>query len=171
MPSSLVTVKGSDIEGDRTAANAMIEMFEAAKADGVTGWQISAGYRSYEYQQELFDEQVAEYRAEGFTQEKAVSATRNTVADPGASEHHTGLAFDITVPGVSFKGTEQSDWISEHCWEYGFILRYAEDKEDITGFVAEAWHFRYVGTEHSLIMRDENLCLEEYIEKYGPAAE
>ena len=54
----------------------MIEMFEAAKADGVTGWQISAGYRSYEYQQELFDEQVAEYRAEGFTQEKAVSATR-----------------------------------------------------------------------------------------------
>ena len=70
MPSSLVTVKGSDIEGDRTAANAMIEMFESAEADGVTGWQISAGYRSYDYQQQLFDEQVAEYRAEGFTQEK-----------------------------------------------------------------------------------------------------
>ena len=163
MPSSLVTVKGSDIEGDRTAANAMIEMFEAAKADGVTGWQISAGYRSYEYQQELFDEQVAEYRAEGFTQEKAVSATRNTVADPGASEHHTGLAFDITVAGTIFKGTEQQIWLHKHCWDYGFIIRYQEDKEDITGFLAECWHIRYVGLPHSTEMRDRNLCLEEYL--------
>ena len=163
MPSSLVTVKGSDIEGDRTAANAMIEMFEAAKADGVTGWQISAGYRSYEYQQELFDEQVAEYRAEGFTQEKAVSATRNTVADPGASEHHTGLAFDITVAGTTFKGTEQQIWLHKHCWDYGFIIRYQEDKEDITGFLAECWHIRYVGLPHSTEMRDRNLCLEEYL--------
>ena len=57
--------------------------------------------------------------------------------------------------------------MAEHCWEYGFILRYTEEKEAITGFIAEAWHFRYVGVEHSLIMRDENLCLEEYIEKYG----
>ena len=163
MPSSLVTVKGSDIQGDRTAANAMIEMFEAAKADGVTGWQISAGYRSYEYQQELFDEQVAEYRAEGFTQEKAVSATRNTVADPGSSEHHTGLAFDITVAGTIFKGTEQQIWLHEHCWDYGFIIRYQEDKEKITGFLAECWHIRYVGLPHSTEMRDRNLCLEEYL--------
>ena len=162
MPSSLVTVKGSDIEGDRTAANAMIEMFEAAKADGVTGWQISAGYRSYEYQQELFDEQVAEYRAEGFTQEKAVSATRNTVADPGASEHHTGLAFDITVPGVSFKGTEQSDWISEHCWEYGFILRYPRGKENVTGVTYEPWHYRYVGKDAAKAIMQAGGTLEEY---------
>ena len=152
MPSSLVTVKGSDIQGDRTAANAMIEMFEAAK-----------GYRSYEYQQELFDEQVAEYRAEGFTQEKAVSATRNTVADPGASEHHTGLAFDITVAGTIFKGTEQQIWLHKHCWDYGFIIRYQEDKEVITGFLAECWHIRYVGLPHSTEMRDRNLCLEEYL--------
>ena len=68
---------------------------------------------------------------------------------------------------MSFKGTKQSNWISQHCWEYGFILRYTEEKEAITGFSAESWHFRYVGEEHSLKMRDENLCLEEYIEKYG----
>ena len=134
-----------------------------AEADGVTGWQISAGYRSYDYQQQLFDEQVAEYRAEGFTQEKAVSATRNTVADPGASEHHTGLAFDITVAGTIFKGTEQQIWLHEHCWDYGFIVRYQEDKEKITGFLAECWHIRYVGLPHSTEMRDRNLCLEEYL--------
>ena len=163
LPSSLVTVKGSDIEGDRTAAAALVELFDAAKADGVTGWQISAGYRSYDYQQQLFDEQVAEYRAEGFTQDKAVSATRNTVADPGTSEHHTGLAFDITVAGTTFKGTEQQIWLHEHCWDYGFIVRYQEDKEKITGFLAECWHIRYVGLPHSTEMRDRNLCLEEYL--------
>ena len=103
------------------------------------------------------------YRAEGFTQEKAVSATRNTVADPGASEHHTGLAFDITVAGTIFKGTEQQIWLHKHCWDYGFIIRYQEDKEDITGFLAECWHIRYVGLPHSTEMRDRNLCLEEYL--------
>ena len=163
LPSSLVTVKGSDIEGDRTAVNAMIDMFKAAHADGVTNWQISAGYRSWNYQQKLFDKQVEEYRKEGFSQANAVSATRQTVADPGTSEHHTGLAFDITVPGTIFKGTAEQKWLHKHCWEYGFVIRYQEDKEDITGYLAECWHIRYVGLPHSMDMRDRNLCLEEYL--------
>ncbi len=163
LPSSLVTVKGSAIEGDRTAAQALIELFTAAQADGIGNWQISAGYRSYKYQQELFDKQVAEYQKEGFSREKAISATRNTVADPGTSEHHTGLAFDITVPGVTFSGTEQQKWLHKHCWDYGFIVRYQEGKEKLTGFIAESWHIRYVGLPHSTNMRDRNLCLEEYL--------
>ncbi len=167
----VVKIKANGIEGEQVAVDALMVMLQAAQAEGIDNWQVSAGWRSVGYQQQLLDDKIAEYKAEGFSSTNARSAALKTVAEPGTSEHHTGLAFDITVPGVSFKGTEQSDWISEHCWEYGFILRYAEDKEDITGFVAEAWHFRYVGTEHSLIMRDENLCLEEYIEKYGPAAE
>ena len=167
----VVKIKANGIEGEQVAVDALMVMLQAAQAEGIDNWQVSAGWRSVGYQQQLLDDKIAEYKAEGFSSANARSAALKTVAEPGTSEHHTGLAFDITVPGVSFKGTEQSDWISEHCWEYGFILRYAEDKEDITGFVAEAWHFRYVGTEHSLIMRDENLCLEEYIEKYGPAAE
>ena len=71
------------------------------------------------------------------------------MADPGSSEHHTGLAFDITVAGTIFKGTEQQIWLHEHCWDYGFIIRYQEDKEKITGFLAECWHIRYVGLPHS----------------------
>lgn len=163
IPSSLATVKGSEMEGDRTAVNAMIEMFKAAHADGVTNWQISAGYRSWKYQQQLFDQQVQEYRNEGFSQANAVSATRQTVADPGTSEHHTGLAFDITVPGTIFKGTPEQKWLHKHCWEYGFVIRYQEDKEKITGYLAEVWHVRYVGLPHSIDMRNRNLCLEEYV--------
>lgn len=165
--SSIVKIKANGIEGEKVAVDALMTMLRAAHADGITVWQVSAGWRSVNYQRQLFNEKVDDYMAEGFSRDKAVSATRKTVADPGASEHHTGLAFDITVPGVSFKGTKQANWLAAHCWEYGFILRYEEDKEDITGFVAEAWHFRYVGVEHALIMRDEGLCLEEYIERYG----
>ena len=163
IPSSLASVKGSDIEGDRTAVNAMIKMFEAAHADGVTDWQISAGYRSYSYQKKLFDKQVQEFRDQGFSQSNAISATRQTVADPGSSEHHTGLAFDITVPGTIFKGTPEQKWLHQHCWDYGFIIRYQEDKEAITGYLAECWHIRYVGLPHSIDLRDRNLCLEEYL--------
>lgn len=164
---SVVKIKASGIEGERVAVDALMEMFRAAIAEGIGDWQVSAGWRSVSYQQKLFDNQVYDYMQQGFSRKNAESATSKTVADPGSSEHHLGLAFDITVPGKTFKFTEQADWIAEHCWEYGFILRYTEEKESITGFIAEPWHFRYVGTEHALIMRDENLCLEEYLEKYA----
>lgn len=163
IPSSLCAVKGDDIEGDRTAAQALVTMLEAAQADGVSNWQISAGYRSYKYQKKLFDRQVQQYMDQDFSRDKAVSATRQTVADPGTSEHHTGLAFDVTVPGVSFKGTPQQKWLHKHCWDYGFIIRYQEDKEKITGYLAECWHIRYVGLPHSQTMLDKNQCLEEYL--------
>ncbi|HNX62175.1 MAG TPA: peptidoglycan-binding protein [Candidatus Limiplasma sp.] len=165
LPSSLVYVKGSDIQGNRDAATALQTMFEAAKADGITGWQISAGYRSYAYQQQLFQKQVDDYMAQGKSKADAVAATKLTVADPGTSEHHTGLAFDITVANTIFKGTKQQIWLSKHCWDYGFIIRYQEGKEKITGFVAECWHIRYVGVQHSTVMRDHDWCLEEYIQE------
>ena len=164
LPSSLVYVKGREIEGDKEAVAALQTMFEAAKADGVTGWQISAGYRSYDYQKELYDKQVADYISQGKSQADAISATRLTVADPGTSEHHTGLAFDITVADTIFKGTKQQIWLHKNCWDYGFIVRYQEGKEAITGFVAEVWHIRYVGIKHSTVMRDKGWCLEEYLQ-------
>lgn len=165
LSSDLVYVKGSDIEGSRQAVSALEDMLEAAKSDGITGFQVSAGYRSIAYQQELFDQKVNAYLAEGRKRESAISATRLTVSDPGASEHHTGLAFDMTVAGTTFKGTEQQIWMHKYCWDYGFIIRYQEDKEKITGIIAEAWHIRYVGVQHSIVMRDQNLCLEEYVEQ------
>ena len=165
--SGIVTIKYSGTQADRTAVDALLTMLMAAHQDGITVWQISSAYRTVAYQKSLFDEQKKEYLDRGFSEDRAISATRQTVADPGSSEHHLGTSFDITVPGVSFKGTAQANWLAEHCWDYGFILRYTEEKESITGFLAEPWHFRYVGIEHSIPMRDSGLCLEEYLELYG----
>ncbi len=167
-PGNIVKIKYSSTQAERVAVDALIAMLKVAHTQGITVWQVSAAYRSESYQQQLFDQQVDEYiDKNGLSYNDAVSATRLTVMEPGSSEHHTGLAFDITVPGVSFKGTEQAEWLADNCWDYGFIIRYSQDKEDVTGILAEPWHIRYVGLEHSLPMRDENLCLEEYIAKYG----
>lgn len=165
---SVVTIKGSEILGEKIAVDALLDMFRAAEAEGMNKWQVNAGYRSIAYQKELFDQRVYAYRQEGLTGQQARAKVRQTVADPGTSEHHTGLAFDVAITGESsFGATKQSVWLAQHCWEYGFILRYPADKTSITRISYEPWHVRYVGTEHALIMRDENLCLEEYISKYA----
>ncbi len=159
----VVYIKGSEIDGVREAVDALMVMLRAALQDGVKNWQISAGYRSVSYQQKVWDNKVSEYRQQGLSASSAQTATAKYVAKPGCSEHHTGLAFDVTVPGESFPLTAQSKWLAEHCWDYGFIIRYAEDKQPITGINAEPWHVRYVGQPHARIMRDNNWCLEEYI--------
>ncbi len=159
----LFTVKGSEIEGVQIAVEALVTMFEAAKADGVTGFQISSGYRSISYQQTLFDEQVAQYQSEGSSYEDAVTKTLLTIEEPGTSEHHTGLAFDITVADITFEGSAQQLWLAEHAYEYGLIQRYQSGKESITGFSADVSHYRYVGVQHSTSMQSKNLCLEEYV--------
>ncbi len=165
----LVKIKYPAMRGVRTAVEALTALLEAARADGVTKWQVSAGYRSYQDQERMLNNSIASHlkRHEGWSRNRARKAAMQTVAEPGASEHHLGLSFDVNVPGTSsFASTRQCKWLHAHCWEYGFIVRYPEGKKAITGFSPEAWHIRYVGTEHSLIMRDEDLCLEEYLEKY-----
>ena len=166
--SKVVKIKGSDIQAEKYAVDALMVLLRAAIDDGHKGWQVNAGHRSIQYQQELFDSKVYAYRQEGMSGTQARAKTRQTVADPGSSEHHTGLAFDVAITGESsFGATKQSVWLKENCWEYGFIIRYPADKTAITGISYEPWHIRYVGTEHSIIMRNENLCLEEYIDKYA----
>ena len=164
--SSLVKIKYDGTQGVREAADALLRMLEAAKADGITNWQVSAAYRSYADQQRIFDNKVKSFQNNNpdWSLSRCRSAASVTVADPGASEHHTGLVFDMTVPNTSmFLGTPQCAWLHEHCWEYGFILRYTDEKQQITGFAGEAWHIRYVGTEHSLAMQQSGQCLEEYL--------
>ncbi len=171
---NLVKIKYPDTQGVRTAVEALVTMLEAAKADGITKWQVSAGYRSYAQQERLLENSIQSHlrKNEGWSRSRARRAALRTVAEPGASEHHLGLSFDVNVPGTSsFSGTKQCKWLHENCWDYGFIIRYQEGKQDITGFAPEAWHIRYVGLPHSTVMREENLCLEEYLEKYYPETE
>ena len=167
IPKNLATIKYKKTKGVRTAVEALKTMLEAAKADGVgKKWQIAAGYRSWDDQNNMLNSKIKSYQKKNkWNASKARRAALKSVAEPGASEHHTGLAFDVNRKGSSsFAGTKNSDWLNQHCWEYGFIIRYEKSKEEITGFVAEPWHIRYVGVEHALYMRDHDLCLEEYIQ-------
>jgi D-alanyl-D-alanine carboxypeptidase len=144
-------------------------MLEDAVENGIGDWQVSSAYRTNSEQQALVDQSVNNYKKNNpnWSKARCLSATYQTVAPAGTSEHQTGLAFDITVPGVSFTGTQQQKWLHEHCYEYDFIVRFTEDKQSKTGFLAESWHFRYVGIEAAQVITFNNWCLEEYVEIMG----
>ena len=169
LPSDVVKVKYAGTKANRIAVEALGKMLSAAISEGVSNFQISSAYRTYSEQQKLVDNSVAKYQKNNpsWSRDRCLSATYQTVAPAGSSEHQTGLAFDITVPGVSFTGTEQQKWLHQHCAEYGFIVRFTAEKQKLTGFVAESWHFRYVGVEAAKTITQNNWCLEEYIEKMG----
>ena len=169
LSSDIVKVKYSGTKANRTAVEALGEMLSAAISEGISNFQISSAYRTYSEQQKLVDNSVAKYQKNNpsWSRDRCLSATYQTVAPAGSSEHQTGLAFDITVPGVSFTGTEQQKWLHQHCAEYGFIVRFTAEKQKLTGFVAESWHFRYVGVDAAKTITQNNWCLEEFIEKMG----
>ena len=131
--------------------------------DGITLW-ISSGYRSPTLQAQLYQQEIDNNLAKGMTENEAVEAADRAVQKPGYSEHNTGLAMDFNTVNDSFKNTNTYAWLMEHAEDYGFVLRYPEDKEDITGIMYEPWHFRYVGVEHAKKMNELHMCLEEYIE-------
>lgn len=124
-------------------------------------YTFNSAYRSIQVQQDILSLRTQEYMAAGYAEEDAYAKARETVALPGTSEHHLGLAVDVLNKADADRLA--LEWLSEHCWEYGFILRYAEDKAHITGIVHEPWHFRYVGPRVSMDMKDSGLCLEEYL--------
>lgn len=146
---------------DSICADALAKMMDACRADGVHP-QITSGYRSYATQQQLFYSRVDKRVAEGMEYNAAWGETSRSVAVPGTSEHHLGLALDISGASPS-TDNQVYKWLAEHCWEYGFILRYLDGKSAITGIYYEPWHVRYVGLEVSLDMKDSGLCLEEYL--------
>ena len=124
-------------------------------------YEFNSAYRSIKVQEEILSLRTQEYIAAGLSQDDAYAKARETVALPGTSEHHLGLAVDVLNKKTSER--KALDWLGKHCWEYGFILRYPEEKAAITGIIYEPWHFRYVGTRVSMDMKDSGLCLEEYL--------
>ena len=146
------------------AAEALREMFAACKEEtGLTLLSVS-GYRSYAKQDGLF-------RAKLRNVKKNVEKAMEYVAPPGASEHQTGLAMDIgqkhkETLEVSFAQMPGGIWCRENCWRFGFILRYGEEWEEITGYKYEPWHFRYVGKEFSKEIHDANIPFETWMINY-----
>lgn len=142
------------------AQEALNQMIAAAKEAGYSVEAFS-GFRSYEYQTTLYNRYVNKDGKE---------AADRYSARPGYSEHQSGLAFDIGESGnqdlwltEEFGETPAGKWLMENAHLYGFILRYPKDKENITGFMYESWHYRYVGVEHAKKIFEKHITLEEYL--------
>lgn len=153
---------------DERMKEALETMIDDAKEEGLN-MLICSSYRDYKKQDSLMDKSIAKYVKSGMTYTEAFFKTKEMIALTGASEHHTGLAVDIV--GRSHQSldraqadTKEAKWLNEHAAEYGFILRYPEDKEDVTMISFESWHYRYVGVEAAAFMKENNLCLEEFVE-------
>ena len=151
---------------DLRASTYLQKMISDAREAGYTVY-LCSGYRSYDTQYYLYWNHVDEYVEQGMTREEAEAATRVAVNYPGGSEHQLGLAADI----LEYQGQDMEPyiggsglmaWLEEHCADYGFIVRYPEDKTDITGVEYEPWHLRFVGVSAAYIM-ENGLCLEEYV--------
>lgn len=159
-------------EVDSRITDAVDELMNAAADDGVT-LLICYGYRTLEQSRQLFEKQVNKQLSYGLSQEAAVAEAKRWVAPPGTSDHHTGLALDIVTPSHQvlnheFADTDAGIWLAAHGWEHGFVIRFPENKQDITGITYEPWHLRYVGNEHAAAMHENDECLEEYVARlYG----
>ena len=147
---------------DRRMAEDLSALLEAAESRGVWLW-VASGYRSRRRQEDILESAVQERMAQGLSREQARAKALETIAQPGHSEHETGLALDFNDVSQGFQETEAYQWLRQHGAAYGFIQRYQREKEAVTGVKAEPWHFRYVGREHALAMERLGLCLEEYV--------
>ncbi len=158
VPDDLVAIDGAyglSSYLDSEAYEHYVAMADAMSAEGLSIW-ITSAYRSYERQVSLYNSYLAyDSQAEVDTYS----------ARPGHSDHQTGLVVDLILPGGdlgSFDGTEEFYWLQEHAHEYGFILRYPEDKTDMTGYTYESWHYRYVGIEVATYIYENNITFDEY---------
>ena len=137
----------SEIYLTRETYEAMERMFHAAEEAGMNGYIVTSGYRSYDRQVEIY-----------------AQSEPGKAQKPGASEHQTGLSFDVTVEtSEGFESTPQYGWLITHAHEYGFIQRYPANKADITGISYEPWHYRYVGVEVAARIHATGQTLEEFL--------
>lgn len=160
-------------EADERVTAELADMLSDCREAGCSPKIISA-FRQHSTQQAIFDREAAPYINKGMSKDEAYKEAAKSVAVPGTSEHECGLALDIVDAGSlgwkdplvdAQQDTDTQKWLMEHCSDYGFILRYPKDKEDVTGIIYEPWHYRYVGKEHAKAISEKGLCLEEYIEE------
>lgn len=166
---------------DLTAEKALEAMMQDMFALGIDDVCVQSAYRTYAEQQSLFNNYVNSEINKGLSREEAIANANKYSARPEYSEHRTGLCVDFFVPScmlelenygyegsypndVGFTETNAYPWLLKNCWKYGFILRYPEDKVDITGYSYESWHYRFVGLEVASIIHQTGLSYEEYLE-------
>lgn len=166
---------GSPYQVDTRIAEDLRAMLEDAQRDGVD-LLICSAYRSYEQQARNLQQSVNRYRRTGYSPDQAMTMAGRYVAQAGESEHQTGLAVDIVTPDYQvlddgYANTAAAKWLEENAARYGFILRYPQNKSEITGIWYEPWHYRYVGKQAACIIMEQEICLEEYLEQREKQAE
>lgn len=148
------------------AEKSLEAMFKEMYAAGYSDVTVTSGYRSYDYQTQLFNNEIASLK--GKYGDKAEQKAAEAVAIPGTSEHQSGLCADLhnlSAASVSFANEDAYKWLFTHCGDFGFILRFPKDKTDITKIMFEPWHYRFVGRYHAQKIMSSGLCLEEYVEQ------
>ena len=138
-----------------------------AKEDGMN-ISVTSSYRTYMKQVELFKKKIERLEKDGCSHKKAVEEAGKVVAVPGTSEHQLGLTVDFVTGSYrtldeGIKNTEEYQWVEEHAWEYGYVIRYPSGKSGITGIISEPWHLRYVGIPAAKLMTEQGICLEEFL--------
>ena len=133
---------------------------------------VCSSYRDYNRQMQLFNQERDRFTEQGMDAEEAYAAAMANIALPGYSEHETGFAVDIVsvdhqTLDRDFADTPEGQWLAANSAQYGFVVRYPAEKQQVTGITYEPWHFRYVGRDAALAMQQQNLCLEEYLIQQG----
>ncbi len=142
---------------DSRCYDPLVKMLADYEEEVGVEYTFNSAYRTWKEQTTILEYRTLEHmRDYGMSFEEARAKALETVAIPDTSEHQLGLSVDLV-------GATINKWLAENCWEYGFILRYPQGKQHITGITNEPWHFRYVGREVSMDMKDSGLCLEEYL--------
>ncbi len=154
-------------EVDASIVQPLREMLAAGEEEGLQFW-IASSYRSVERQRELLDEDIDDLVRQGYSYSAAYEEVTKETMPVGCSEHASGLAVDIVSKDYQILDEKQGRtaeilWLQEHCSQYGFILRYPKEKEDITKVSYESWHFRYVGIDAAKEIMEQDLSLEEYL--------
>ena len=152
----------SNIEIDHRICQYYQQMYQAAKEAGCILTPYS-GYHSYSLQETTYKRKVSFYTGQGLSEEDAKFQANKKILPAGCSEHNAGIAIDIVSASSDFENTKEYQWLVDNAHNYGFILRYPEDKEAITGVDFQPWHWRFVGVENAKKMKDANQCLEEYL--------
>lgn len=155
---TLTTIDG--VKVDRRIVGDLKKMMRDAKDAGYDIF-LNSGYRTSTEQQQIFDDKIADFRADDYDDATARALASQWASLPGRSEHELGLAVDIGTATPALY-----DWLAAESWRYGFIQRYPYEKTNLTGVNHEPWHYRYVGEGAASEMHAQGLCLEEYVALY-----
>lgn len=161
-PTLSPVVEGSSITADSRVSDAYKLMYADALKEGYVLTPYSA-YCSYQGQQTIYNNKIQSFIFQGMTEDEAKQNAEKRIEPAGCSENGAGLSVDIISASAGFSSTDEYKWLTQNAYKYGFVLRYPEDKTDVTGMIFQPWHWRYVGIDAATEMKNNNQCLEEYL--------